>query len=85
MNKSELIQELKRETNITKSEAKAVVELFFAEMSTALSQGDRVEIRGLCSFYVKKYKSYTGQTLKTGERVKVKTKKLPFFKCAQKL
>jgi integration host factor subunit beta len=85
MNKSELIQELEQEANITKFEAKAAVELFFAEMSSAISKGDRVEIRGLCSFYVKKYKNYIGRNPKTGEKVKVKTKKLPFFKCGQEL
>ena len=61
MNKSELIQELRRQANITKSDAEAVVELFFAQMSSALSKGGRVEIQGLCSFYVKKYKGYTGR------------------------
>ena len=85
MNKLELIQELRQETNITRAEAVAVVELFFAEMSAALSKEDRVEIRGLCSFYVKKYKSYTGRNPKTGEKTKVKPKKLPFFKCGQEL
>ncbi len=85
MNKLELIQELRQETNITKAEAEAFIELFFAEMSAALSKGDRVEIRGFCSFYVKKYKSYTGRNPKTGEKAKVKPKKLPFFKCGQEL
>jgi len=54
-------------------------------MSNALANGDRVEIRGLCSFYVKKYKAYTGRNPTTGEEVKIKPKKLPFFKCGKKL
>jgi integration host factor subunit beta len=54
-------------------------------MSAALSKEDRVEIRGFCSFYVKKYKSYTGRNPKTGEKAKVKPKKLPFFKYGQEL
>jgi integration host factor subunit beta len=54
-------------------------------MSEALAVGDRVEIRGLCSFYVKEYKSYEGRNPKTGERVQVASKKLPFFKCGKKL
>jgi integration host factor subunit beta len=85
MNKLELIQELRQETNITKAKAEAVVELFFAEMSAALSKKDRVEIRGFCSFYVKKYKSYAGRNPKTREQVKIKPKKLPFFKCGKEL
>jgi integration host factor subunit beta len=56
MNKADLIIALKEEAGLAKSEAEAVVNLFFNEMSTALASGDRVEIRGLCSFYVKKYK-----------------------------
>jgi len=85
MNKLELIETLKTEAGITKSEAAAVVNLFFDEMSNALANGDRVEIRGLCSFYVKKYKSYTGRNPKTSEKVKIKPKKLPFFKCGKEL
>ena len=85
MNKLELTETLKEKTDLTKSEAKAVVKLFFKEMSNALAKGDRVEIRGLCSFYVKKYKAYTGRNPKTGERTQVESKKLPFFKCGQEL
>ena len=85
MNKADLITALKNETDLTKSEAEAVVNLFFNEMTSALAKGDRVEIRGLCSFYVKKYKAYTGRNPKTGESTQVKPKKLPFFKCGQEL
>nr|MBC8359845.1 integration host factor subunit beta [Candidatus Desulfatibia profunda] len=60
MNKLDLIEALKTEAGITRSEAAAVVNLFFNEMFNALAKGNRVEIRGLCSFYVKKYKGYTG-------------------------
>ena len=85
MNKLQLIQTLKTKAGISKTEATAVVHLFFDEMSNALANSDRVEIRGLCSFYVKQYKSYTGRNPKTGEKVKIKPKKLPFFKCGKEL
>ena len=85
MNKLELIETLKEDARLTKSEAKAVVKLFFNEMSNALIKGDRVEIRGLCSFYVKEYKAYSGRNPKTGKPVRVKPKKLPFFKCGKEL
>ena len=85
MNKLELIEALKAEAGLTKNEATAVVNLFFNEMIDALANGDRVEIRGLCSFYVKNYKPYTGRNPKTGEQVKIKPKKLPFFKCGKEL
>ena len=85
MNKLDLTVALKKETELTKSEAAAIVDLFFNEMADALARGDRVEIRGLCSFYVKEYNSYKGRNPKTGESVQVGSKKLPFFKCGKKL
>jgi integration host factor subunit beta len=85
MNKLELITALKNECGISKQEAAKAVETFFGSMADALGKGERVEIRGLCSFYVKKYKSYTGRNPKTGKKVKIKNKKLPFFKCGKEL
>ena len=85
MKKLDLIATFRSETGLTKSEATAVVDLFFNEMTAALAKGDRVEIRGLCSFYIKKYKAYNGRNPKTGEPAKVKPKKLPFFKCGKEL
>jgi len=85
MNKLDLTAALKNEAELTKSEAATVVDLFFNEMAKALAKNDRVEIRGLCSFFVKKYKAYAGRNPKTGEPTKVKGKKLPFFKCGKEL
>ena len=85
MNKLELIAMLKNEHGISRKEAAMVTDLFFESMSEALAKGDRVEIRGLCSFYVKEYKSYKGRNPKTGESVEVAPKKLPFFKCGREL
>ena len=85
MNKLELIATLRDECQISKNEAAAVVDLFFDQISTALENGDRVEIRGLCSFFVKEYKSYQGRNPKTGEEVRVAPKRLPFFKVGKEL
>ena len=85
MNKLDLVEALREKEGITKNEAATIVELVFDEMSNALANGDRVEIRGLCSFYVKKYKAYTGRNPKTGEKVKINPKNLPFFKCGKEL
>ena len=85
MNKVQLIQALKDATDLSKSEAAAVVDVFFNEMTATLSKGDRVEIRGFCSFFVKEYRSYTGRNPKTGEKVKIAPKKLPFFKVGKEL
>ena len=85
MNKLELIDTLRDECQISKKEAAAIVDIFFDQISTSLSEGDRVEIRGLCSFFVKEYKSYQGRNPKTGETVTVVSKKLPFFKIGKGL
>jgi integration host factor subunit beta len=85
LDKLDLTAALKNEAELTKSEAAAVLDLFFNEMANALAEGDRVEIRGLCSFSVKEYDSYKGRNPRTGESVKVAPKKLPFFKCGKEL
>jgi len=85
MNKLELIQALKDTTDLTKPEAVAVVDVFFNGMAEELAEGGRLEIRGLCSFFVKEYRSYTGRNPKTGEKVKIAPKKLPFFKAGKEL
>ncbi len=85
MTKTDLIDTLHKETDLTKTQADQVVELLFDEMTKALAQGDRVEIRGLCTIYVKEYKGYTGRNPKTKEAVQVPAKKLPFFKCGKEL
>ena len=85
MNKLDLISELKTEANISKQEAARVVQLVFDHMAEAMARGERVEIRGLCSFFVKNYKSFTGRNPKTGEKVTIKPKRLPFFKSGKEL
>ena len=85
MTKQELIDRLAKEKKLFKAEAKAFVELTFQKMADTLAQGDRVEIRGFGVFTVKNYKAYEGRNPKTGEAVKVKRKKLPFFKVGKEL
>ena len=85
MNKLELVDMMKNECRLSKKEAATIVDLFFDRISAALAEGDRVEIRGLCSFHLKEYKSYQGRNPKTGESVQIAPKKLPFFKCGQEL
>jgi len=85
MTKSKLIETLRIEGRIPKKTAAAVVETFFGKMTNALSKGSRVEIRGFCSFHVRKYKAYKGRNPKTGKPVKVKSEKRPFFKCGREL
>ena len=85
MNKLELIDKLREATDLSKNEAHKIVDFFFNSMADALARGDRVEIRGLCSFFVKEYDGYIGRNPKTGIKVKIKPKKLPFFKAGKEL
>ena len=85
MNKAELAQTLCTTNGLSRVEAAKIVNLFFDQMATALEYGDRVEIRGLCSFYAKEYEGYTGRNPKTGETVEIAPKKLPYFKCGKGL
>ena len=85
LHKLELIQTLKEKCNLTKQEADEVIKIFFSEMTDTLANGERVEIRGFCSLFVKEYSGYTGRNPKTGNNVQVAEKKLPFFKCGKDL
>lgn len=85
MNKSELIEKLAIAKNIPLKRAEEVVNLVFSSMTDALTEGDRIEIRGLGSFVVKDYGTYTGRNPKTGQPIKVEPKKLPFFKVGKEL
>jgi len=85
MNKSGLVDALQQEAVISKAKAEAVVDILFGAMSNALVTGDRVEIRGFCSIFVKGYKGYVGRNPKTGAPVEISPKKLPFFKCGKEL
>ncbi|MBI5894840.1 MAG: integration host factor subunit beta [Desulfobacterales bacterium] len=80
MNTQDLIAILAEQQGLSKAEARRYISLFFDAMSDALARGERVEIRGLCAFKVKEYKSYKGRNPKTGEAVTVRPKKLPYFK-----
>ena len=85
MTKSDLIDTLRKETGLLRTKSKQVVELLSNKMTEALVAGDRVEIRGFCTIYVKEYKGYTGRNPKTEEPIEVPAKKLPFFKCGKEL
>ncbi len=85
MNKSDLMAALKDNSDIGRQEAEKVVNLFFQTIEDALRDGERVEIRGFGSFTVNHYKSYTGRNPKTGEQIRVPSKKLPFFKVGKEL
>ena len=85
MNKADLVNALKNKNGFTRQQSEKIVDIFFSSMSDALASGERVEIRGFGSIFVKAYKAYTGRNPKTGEPVQVKDKRLPFFRCGKEL
>lgn len=85
MNKSDLMMALKENANLSRQEAENIVNVFFQSIEDSLGSGGRVEIRGFGSFTVNGYKSYVGRNPKTGERIRVPSKKLPFFKVGKEL
>ncbi|MEI6207614.1 MAG: HU family DNA-binding protein [Desulfuromonadales bacterium] len=85
MNKSELVEQLAIIKNIPNKRAEEVVNIIFSSMADAMVRGDRIEIRGLGSFVIKEYGTYTGRNPKTGEPITVSPKKLPFFKVGKEL
>ena len=85
MNKSELVKALADQANISLDEATLVVNTFVDSMKDSLLEGGRVEIRGFGSFKVKEYGSYAGRNPRTGEKVAVEPKRLPFFRAGPEL
>lgn len=85
MVKSELIECLSERSDITLAKAEEVIDLFFDSVTETLCQGHRVEIRGFGAFTVREYKAYEGRNPKTGEKIVVPPKRLPFWKTGQEL
>ena len=85
MNKSELVKALADQANISLDEATLVVNTFVDSTKDSLLEGGRVEIRGFGSFKVKEYGSYAGRNPRTGEKVAVEPKRLPFFRAGKEL
>ncbi|MFZ5866229.1 MAG: HU family DNA-binding protein [Thermodesulfobacteriota bacterium] len=85
MNKSDLVAALAQEADLPQRKSEDIVNLLFETMGKALLGGDRIEIRGFGSFTVKEYEGYTGRNPKTGDRISVKAKRLPFFKTGKEL
>ena len=87
MTKSELIESLfeKLSDTLSKKDAELIVNIIFKEMSKALKEGDKIEIRGLGSFKIISRRSRIGRNPKSGEKVSVPEKKAVFFKPGKEL
>ena len=85
MNKSDLITALADKEGLQSQEASDIVNIIFDGFMDTLKKGGRIEIRGFGSFTVRHYDSYSGRNPKTGKRVRVDDKRLPFFKVGKEL
>lgn len=85
MTKADLINMISEQAKITRVKAEVVVNTIFGSMVDALTNDDRIEIRGFGSFVNREYSAYRGRNPRTGEVIHVKSKKLPFFKVGKEL
>lgn len=83
--KAELVEEVSRVTELPRKEAEAVVETVFDSIILALQSDDKIEIRGFGSFRTRQRRGRTGRNPKTGAKVEVPPKKIPYFKPSKEL
>lgn len=85
MTKSDLIAALAAKEKLTEKTATDTINLIFNGFADTLKKGGRIEVRGFGTFTVRKYNAYTGRNPRTGKNIKVRPKKLPFFKVGKEL
>ncbi|HEV2113389.1 MAG TPA: HU family DNA-binding protein [Terriglobales bacterium] len=85
MTKADLIEEVAKIADITRKDSEVVVETIFDGIVRSLRAGDKIEIRGFGSFRTRQRKPRMGRNPKTGEKVEVPAKKIPFFKPSKEL
>jgi len=85
MTKAELIEEVSRAVEMTRKDSEQIVDTIFDSIVLALRSGDKIEIRGFGSFRTRQRKPRVGRNPKTGDRVEVPAKKIPFFKPSKEL
>jgi integration host factor subunit beta len=80
MTKSEMAEKLAEKIQVNKQQAEQIIDIVTRSIIEALADGDKVEIRGFGSFRVRHRAAKEGRNPKTGEKVFVPPKKVPFFK-----
>ena len=83
--KADLVEEVVRVTELPRKESEAIVETIFESIIGALQGGDRIEIRGFGSFRTRQRRGRIGRNPKTGAKVDVPPKRIPFFKPSKEL
>ncbi len=85
MTKADLVDQISATGELTRRDGVVVIETFFNGVIDALRSGDKVEIRGFGSFRTRQRKPRTGRNPKTGSKVEVPAKRIPFFKPSKEL
>ena len=85
MTKADLIEEVSRLAELTRKDSEIIVETIFDSVVRSLRAGDKIEIRGFGSFRTRQRRPRVGRNPKTGARVEVPAKKIPYFKPSKEL
>ena len=85
MTKAELVEEVMQIGDLTRRDGEVIVDTIFDAVIGALKAGDKIEIRGFGSFRIRQRKPRIGRNPKTGTRVEVPAKKVPYFKPSKEL
>jgi integration host factor subunit beta len=85
MTKAELIDDVSRAVEMSRKDSEIIVETIFESIVKSLRSGDKIEIRGFGSFRTRQRDARVGRNPKTGARVEVPAKKIPYFKPSKDL
>ncbi len=85
MTKAELVDQVARNTQLTKKHAEVMVNTVFDSIVGSLKDGEKIELRGFGSFRIRQRGSRTGRNPKTGAKVDVPSKSIPYFKPGKEL
>jgi integration host factor subunit beta len=85
MTKAELVEEVSEKTGLPKKQAEVVVNTVFESIVETLKTGEKIELRGFGSFRIRQRDSRTGRNPKTGDKVDVPAKRIPYFKPGKEL
>jgi integration host factor subunit beta len=85
MTKAELIEEVSKVVEMTRKDSEIIVETIFDSIVSSLHKGDKIEIRGFGSFRTRQRQPRVGRNPKTGSRVEVPSKRIPYFKPSKEL
>jgi integration host factor subunit beta len=85
MTKADLVEEVVRVSNLSKKHAETIVNTVLSSIVAALGEDDKIELRGFGSFRIRRRRSRQGRNPKTGDRVDVPEKRIPYFKPGKEL